>query len=67
MQDFACVAGGFCENAVVDGEECEFEAVGDAGLVVDRAQVVFDDLLLGAEVGCDLFVFAALHDKADNL
>ena len=38
----------------MDGEEGELEAVGDAGLVVDAAEIVFDDLLLGAELRGDV-------------
>ena len=52
---------------MVDGEEGEFEAVGDAGLVVDAAQVVLDDLFLGAELVGDVFVLAALNDECDDL
>jgi len=67
LDEVAGLCGGFGQDAVVDGEEGEFEAVGDAGLVVDSAQVVFDDLLLGAELAGDLLVFAALYDEGDDL
>ena len=67
MDEAAGFGGGFGEDAVVDGEEGELEAVGDAGLVVDAAEIVFDDLLLGAELAGDLLVFAALHDEGDDL
>lgn len=55
------------EHAVMDGEEGEFEAIGDAGLVVDAAEVILDDLLGGAEAHRDFLVFAALNDECDDL
>ena len=54
----AHLGGGLRQDAVVDGEEGQLQAVADAGLVVDRAQVVLDDLLGGLEAGGDLAVFA---------
>jgi hypothetical protein len=67
LEEVAGAGGCFGEDSVVDGEEGEFEAVGDAGLVVDVAEVVLDDLLLGAELGGDVFVFTALDDEGDDL
>ena len=54
------------QHAVVDGEERQLEPVADAGLVVDGAQVVLDDLLGGLEAEGDLAVLAALHDERDD-
>jgi hypothetical protein len=51
----------------MNGEESEFETVGDAGLVVDGAEVVLDDLLLGAELVGDVLVLAAFGDESDDL
>ena len=50
----------------MDGEECEFESVTYAGFVVDRAEIVFDDLLSSFEAGGDFAIFAALHDEGDD-
>lgn len=58
--------GRFGEHAVMNGEEGEFETVGDAGFVVDAAQVIFDDLFGGAEAHRDFLVFAALNDEGDD-
>ena len=37
------------EHAVVNGEQRQFEAIADAGLVVDGAQIILDHLLGGLE------------------
>ena len=58
---------GFREDAVVDGEECQLEAVGDTGLVVDAAQVVLDHLFLRTELRGYVLVLAALNDQRHNL
>src|SRR5580700_8346113 len=50
----------------MDGEEREFETIADAGLVVDGAQVIFDDLLSGLEAHGDLAIFATLDDERDD-
>ena len=47
-------------------EEREFETIADAGLVVDGAQVVFDDLLGGLEAQRDFAILAALDDERDD-
>lgn len=52
---------------MVDGEKRQLETVGDAGFVVDAAQVIFNDLLLGAELTGDVLIFAALDDEGDDL
>ena len=64
---FADSLSGLGQDAVVDGEQRQFQAIGDAGLVVDAAQVILDDLLGGAEADGDLLVLAALDDKGDDL
>ena len=51
----------------MDGEEGQFQAIGDTSLVIDTAQVVFDDLFGGAKPLSDLFVFAALDDQSNDL
>src|SRR3974390_3189619 len=59
--EFAAHLGrGLCKDAVMNGEEREFETVADAGLVVDRSQVVLDHLLGGFEPKCDFAILAAL-------
>ncbi len=67
VDEFASFGGGVGEDAVVEGEEGKLEAVGDAGFVVDAAEIVLDDLLFGVELEGDLFVFAALDDEGDDL
>ena len=57
---------GLCENAVMDGEEREFETIANAGLVVDRTQVVLDNLLRCFEPQRDFAILAALDDKRDD-
>jgi hypothetical protein len=54
------------DDLVVQAVEGQLEAVADAELVVDFAQVVLDDLLGGAELEGDLFVALALGDAGDN-
>ncbi len=51
----------------MNGEESEFETIGDAGLVINGAEVVFDDLLLGAELIGDVLILAAFGDESDDL
>jgi len=40
----------------VNGEQCQFQTVGDADLVIDIAEVVLDDLVGGSELGGDFLV-----------
>ena len=47
-------------------EQSQFQTIGDPGLVVNAAQVIFDDLLRGAEPDRDLLVLAALDDEGDD-
>jgi hypothetical protein len=67
LDEVAGLGCGLGEYAVVDGEEGELEPVGDASLVVDGTQVVFDDLLFGSELRRNLLVLAALNDQGDDL
>src|SRR5437879_7781083 len=43
--------GGFVQNPVVDGEQRQFQPVGDADLVIHVAQIILNDLLGRAELG----------------
>lgn len=67
LQEVASLGGGIGKYLVVDGEKRELQAVRNAGLVVNAAQVVFDDLLLGAELEGDVLIFAALDNESDDL
>src|ERR1700691_4325884 len=58
---------GFCQNAVVDGEQCQLQTIRDAGFVVDATEIVLDHLFGGIEPDGDLLVFAALYDERDDL
>uniref|UniRef100_E6QIA4 Uncharacterized protein n=1 Tax=mine drainage metagenome TaxID=410659 RepID=E6QIA4_9ZZZZ len=51
---------------VGDGEESEFEAGGDAGLVEDVGEVALDGLFAEAELAGDVAVAASLDDAADD-
>ncbi len=48
LEEISGLGGSLGQDAVVNGEEGQFQAVRHAGLVVDGAQIVFDDLLFGA-------------------
>src|SRR5258708_23215644 len=54
------------QELVVEAVEGEFEAVGDAELVVDLAQAVVDDPLGGAGLVSDFLVAPASCDGADG-
>ena len=58
--------GGLGQDAMVNSEQRKFKTVGNADLVVNVAQVIFDDLLGGAELRCDFLVLVALHDQGDD-
>src|SRR5438067_1193082 len=51
---------------MVNGEERQLQAIGDANLVVNVAQVVLDDLLGGAEMVGNLFILVALDDVGND-
>ena len=51
---------------VVEAVEGELEAIGNAELVVNLAQIIFDDLLGGAELVGDFLVALALGDAGDD-
>src|SRR5437763_10213263 len=65
-----CCYGSCCrfgQDAMVDGEQRQFQAVRDADLVIHVAQVILDDLLGGAELGGDFFVLVSLHNQGNDL
>ena len=51
---------------MVQAIERQFEAIGDAKLVIDLAQVIFDDLLRGPKLVGNLLVALALSDTGDD-
>ncbi len=55
------------DEAVVDGVEGEFEAVGDAEFVEDVVKVVFYGLLADEKFFADFLVAETLGDKLDDL
>src|SRR5580765_7661578 len=55
--------GGFVQDAVVDGEQCQFQPVGNADLVVDVAEVVLDDLFGRTKLSGDFLVLITLDDE----
>ena len=57
---------GLVDQAVVDGVEGEFEAVGDAKLVEDVVQVVFYGLLADEKFFADFLVAETLGDELDD-
>ena len=59
---FGCVL----MQLVVEAVEGELEAIGNAQLVVDLAQIVFDDLLGGTELVGDFLIALALGDAGDD-
>src|SRR5438270_4131780 len=61
-----CCRGGFVQDSVVNREQCQFQAVRDADLVVHVAQVVLDDLLSRAKLRGDFFVLVTLYDQRDD-
>ena len=58
---------GLGQNPMMDGEERQLQAVGYSCLVVDPAEIVFDDLLFRSQLKSDLLVLAALYDQRDDL
>ena len=52
---------------MVDREERQLEAVGNAGFVEDGAHVIFDDLLFAREALGDFFIALAFDEQTDNL
>jgi hypothetical protein len=69
LDDFlrqVCLVQTGLDDLVVEAVKGEFEAVADAELVVDFAQVVFDDLLGGSELEGYLLVALALCDAGDD-
>src|SRR5437899_10494499 len=52
----------FVQNAVVNGKQREFEAVGNADLVVHVPQIILNHLLRGSKLNCDFLVLEALDD-----
>src|SRR3954452_20902522 len=62
----SCSGSGFVQDPVVDGEERQFQTVGDADLVVHVAQVIFYNLLGGSQLRRDFFVLVALHDQGND-
>ena len=64
LLEFAAHFGGSLrQHAVVDGEQRQLQTVADAGLVVNRAQIVLDHLLGRLEAQRDLAILAALDDE----
>src|SRR5258708_8712280 len=60
-----CGCGGGCcfvQDAVVNGEQRQFQPVRHTNLVVDVAQVVLDHLLGRAQLGGDFLVLVPLND-----
>src|SRR5215469_14307796 len=57
---------GALQQPVMDAVEGKFQAVRDAQLVIDLAQVVFDNLLGGPNLVSDLFVAHSLRDAGDD-
>jgi len=54
------------DDLVGDGEEGEFEAGGDAGLVEDVGEVALHGLLADGELLGDVAVAASLDDAGDD-
>lgn len=54
------------QQFVVEAVQGKLQAIGDAELVVDLAEVVLDDLFGGADLVRDLFVAHAAGDAADD-
>jgi hypothetical protein len=61
--------GGFVSGveAVVDGEQGQFEAIGDTELLEDVVEVVLDGLLADEELFGHLFIAIALGHELDDL
>src|SRR6266700_5956148 len=57
---------GLRQHPVVDGEQCQFQAVAYADFIVDRAPVILDHLFSGLEAECDLAGFAALDNEGHD-
>ena len=58
--------GAFFHQAVMDAVERQLQAVGNAQLVVDLAQIILDHLLGGADLLGDFLVAHALRHARDN-
>jgi hypothetical protein len=54
------------DEAVVDGVESEFEAVGDAKLIENIVEMVLDGLLGDEEFFADFFVAKTLRDELND-
>jgi len=57
---------GLVQNAVVDGEERQFQPVGDTDFVIHVAQIILDDLLGRSQLRRDFFVLVALNDQRND-
>ena len=57
---------GLVDEAVVDGVESEFEAIGNAKLVEDIVQVIFYGLLADEKFFADFLVAEALGDELND-
>jgi hypothetical protein len=57
---------GLVDEAVVDGVESEFEAIGNAKLVEDIVQVIFYGLLADEKLFADFLVAEALSDELND-
>jgi len=55
------------DEAMVDGVQGEFQAVGDAEFVEDIVQVILDGLFADEELLADLFVAITLGDELHDL
>src|SRR6266849_2025259 len=56
-------SGGLIDKAMVDGVECQFEAVGNAELVENVVQVIFYGLLADKKLFADFLVAETLRDE----
>src|SRR5260370_40840382 len=56
-------SGGLMDEAMVDGVEREFEAVGNAELVENVVQVILDRLLADKKLFADFLVAETLRDE----
>src|ERR1700675_2698352 len=54
---------GFVQDAVMNGEQRQFQPVRHTDLVVDVAQLVLDHLLGRTQLGGDFLVLVSLHDE----